>query len=660
VALVNSFTILEGSCPIADPSVMDFVGYGTGATCQEGTTRAPAPSNTTAVVRRGDGLIDTDRNGADFVTGTPLPRQTAPIVELGPVVLNTDPAANRVSVPRDPTIQITFTEPVETVGAWFNLACATSGQHTDATFAAFGVSHYITPNVTFTPGEQCTLTIFKNQIHDVDTNDGEPNSDTLLADYSWTFTIATGAEPIYPPSVHLTMGNPSGAIASTSEPNNFLMEKPEFALSYNRDKGRPNWVSWHLSDEWVGSLTRVDTFRADPAIPADWYRVQSFDFTGSGFDRGHMVPNADRDKETSIPINQATFLMSNMVAQAPDNNQGPWADMENDLRLLLPSNELYVVAGGVGEGGVGFNGGITTTLADGHVTVPAQTWKVALVLQKAGGDDVSRATCSTRTIAVMMPNRQGIRNDDWHNYLTTVDEVERQTGYNLFSALPAAVQRCVEAGINGANTNNVPVFSALSPATVEAGSQTVTISGILGVEGVFPSGQVTISLGAQTVSATIGANGAFSAVLDASGLALGGGPYPVSFAYAGDANFTTAAATSTLTVIDTSAPLIERLTATPGELTVPNHKLIDVTLSYVALDIGSAPTCSLSVTSSESANAFGDGSTSIDWRVLDATHLQLRAERSGLGNGRQYFVKVTCSDAAGNASSATTTVSVAK
>src|SRR6188474_2492093 len=114
------------------------------------------------------------------------------------------------------------------------------------------------------------------------------------------------------------------------------MDKAEYALSYNRTDGRPNWVSWHLSDDWYGTLTRVDTFRADPQIPdsADWYRVQGFDFSGSGFDRGHMVPNADRDKETSVPINQATYLMTNMLAQAPDNNQGPWAAFENELRAI--------------------------------------------------------------------------------------------------------------------------------------------------------------------------------------------------------------------------------------------------------------------------------------------------------------------------------------
>ena len=300
-------------------------------------------------------------------------------------------------------------------------------------------------------GEQCTVTVFKDQVTDQDLDDAGPNTNTLPANYVWSFTVATGTEPPFPASVHLTMGNPSGAIASLGQPNNYLMEKAEFALSYSRDFGRPNWVSWHLSDEWVGTLTRVDSFRPDPEVPAEWYRVQSFDFTGSGFDRGHLTPNADRDKETSIPINQATFLMSNMLAQSPDNNQGPWAALENYLRTLLTTEELYIVAGGTGTGGTGSNGGVTTTIAGGHVNVPASTWKVAVVLAKDGGDDRSRVTCSTRTIAVIMPNIQGIRNDPWENYLTTVDAVEALTGYNFFSDLPEPIQRCIEAGTDGNN-----------------------------------------------------------------------------------------------------------------------------------------------------------------------------------------------------------------
>ena len=185
-------------------------------------------------------------------------------------------------------------------------------------------------------------------------------------------------------------------------------------------------------------------------MPETWYRVQAFDFSGSGFDRGHMTPNADRDKETSIPINQATFLMSNMLAQAPDNNQGPWAAFEGYLRTLLPGDEVYIVSGGFGNGGTG-SAGPATTIANGHVHVPATTWKVALVLPKASGDDISRVDCSTRTIAVIMPNVQGIRNNPWETYLTTVDAVETLTGYDFFANLPDQYERCVEAGTNGVN-----------------------------------------------------------------------------------------------------------------------------------------------------------------------------------------------------------------
>src|SRR5215831_3232189 len=101
------------------------------------------------------------------------------------------------------------------------------------------------------------------------------------------------------------------------------------------------------------------------------------------------------------------------------------------------------------------------TVANGHATVPAYTWKVALVIPK-GNDDISRVSCSSRTIAVIMPNTQGIRNDPWENFLTNVDAVETLTGYNFFSDLPQAIQACVEAGVNGNN----PPLDSITPTVV--------------------------------------------------------------------------------------------------------------------------------------------------------------------------------------------------
>ena len=465
VALVSNNISLAGSCPNgSDPDIVDFVGYGTSASCFEGATRAPAPSNINAVFRKLNGGQDTNQNGDDFETAAANPRRTAPIVELGPWVAGTEPIDNGFNAPFDATVTVDFSEPVNVAGHWFDITCANSGQHNSATVASFNSSKgfHITPNTGFQFGEQCTVTIFHANVHDQDLDDGSPNTDTLFADHVWTFTVvAAGAPAPHAPSVHLAFGNPSNAVADLQQFNNYLMEKPSFSLSYNRDKGTPNWVSWHLENDWTGNLPRTDTFRADPAVSPDWYRVQSTDYFASGFDRGHMTPNADRDNPASIPLNQETFLMSNMVPQAPNNNQGPWADLESFLRTLMPANEVYVVAGPAGVGGSGDNGP-ATTIANGHVTVPAFTWKVALVLPHGEGD-LSRVNAATRTIAVIMPNDNSI-NSDWHAYLTTVDAVEALTGYDFFANVPDIIETSIEAGVDG---NNPPATENQATETAE-------------------------------------------------------------------------------------------------------------------------------------------------------------------------------------------------
>ncbi len=76
IALVSSTTALSVNiCPIAvSGAVVDFVGYGTGANCNEGGTNTAAPSNTTALFRKNNGCTDSDVNGSDFIVAAPNPR----------------------------------------------------------------------------------------------------------------------------------------------------------------------------------------------------------------------------------------------------------------------------------------------------------------------------------------------------------------------------------------------------------------------------------------------------------------------------------------------------------------------------------------------------------------------------------------------------------
>lgn len=77
LALVTSTTALSGSCPLPNAAIADFVGFGSTASCSEGGSPTPAPSNSTAVLRAADGCTDTHVNGSDFTAAPPTPRNSS-------------------------------------------------------------------------------------------------------------------------------------------------------------------------------------------------------------------------------------------------------------------------------------------------------------------------------------------------------------------------------------------------------------------------------------------------------------------------------------------------------------------------------------------------------------------------------------------------------
>jgi endonuclease G len=244
---------------------------------------------------------------------------------------------------------------------------------------------------------------------------------------------------------HLALGNPSQA--GTADSDNYLLTKSQFTLSYNCSRGTANWVSWHLSKAWKGAATRTDDFRPDNSVPPGCYRVVTGDYTNTGFDRGHLCPSDDRD--ANAEDNSATFLMTNIIPQAPDLNRQTWRLLEEYCRQLVEEgNELYILAGAYGKGGSNSTG-LRNTIADGKITVPAQCWKIAVVLPE-GSNDIKRIDAATRVIAVVIPNRQSVDNGNkkWSDYLVSVADIEAATGYDFLSELPESLQRTLERKVD--------------------------------------------------------------------------------------------------------------------------------------------------------------------------------------------------------------------
>lgn len=242
---------------------------------------------------------------------------------------------------------------------------------------------------------------------------------------------------------NMSLGNPTSATTSITTPDNYLMTKPQYCLSYNNSKGEANWVSWHLSTAWKGTAARCDCFASDASLPSTFYKAVSTSYANSGFDRGHLCPSEDRDLSTTD--NATTFLMSNMIPQSPNLNRITWVALEDYCRTLINAgNELYIISGGYGSGGTGSNGGFTNTISSGKINVPARCWKIIVVLP-TGMDDVNRVSASTRVIAVDMPNNQNVNSMPWGNYRVSVDALESITGFDFLSNVPASIQNVIEA-----------------------------------------------------------------------------------------------------------------------------------------------------------------------------------------------------------------------
>jgi endonuclease G len=319
-------------------------------------------------------------------------------------------------------------------------------------------------------------------------------------------------------SLQMQLGNPSGATADTNNSEHYLILRSIEAMDYNNTHGEPNWASWDLTaDDANGAVNRQDSFAADTNLPAGFYLVGKNEYGGSGYDRGHLCPSADRTDSTND--NDMTFLMSNMMPQAPDNNSVTWKGFEDYCRGLVQSSnnfELLIVCGPSGFTGARIN-------TNGYVWIPQYTWKIAVVVPPGTNAATNRITATNRVIAIKVPNTNGV-SSDWQNFITSANQIQVDTGLTFFTALPPDVASALRAKVDG-QTNPPPLIFGFTP-TAGAANTNVVITGtnFAGATAVAFNGAVagfTVDSGTQiTAVVPTNAGSGFVSVTTTSGTAI--------------------------------------------------------------------------------------------------------------------------------------------
>lgn len=214
------------------------------------------------------------------------------------------------------------------------------------------------------------------------------------------------------------------AVTPDSVPS-MILERAGYVTSYNKKTKLPNWVAWHLTAENTkGSHSRkgID-FMEDEDVPTP--RADDWDYYNSGYDRGHMCPAGD-NKWDSEAMRQS-FLFTNICPQAPGLNRGDWNEMENACRSWARENgDIYIVCGPI------LYKGRHKTIGKHKVVVPEAFFKVVLCMRG-----------TPKAIGFIYKNEDGNRPKG--DYVNSVDEVERITGFDFFASLPDDVEKAVEA-----------------------------------------------------------------------------------------------------------------------------------------------------------------------------------------------------------------------
>lgn len=205
-----------------------------------------------------------------------------------------------------------------------------------------------------------------------------------------------------------------------------ILKKQGYTVQYSLRDGIPCWVSWHLKKENLnGPVERTDEFLADDEIPSR-YRVESYDYKGSGYDRGHMCPAADN--KYSEQAMKESFLMTNMCPQNHTLNAESWERLEKACRRWAGRwGDVYVVCGPV------FQGHERKTIGKEHeVRVPDGFFKAVLCMQPG----------KEKSIAFLYANTS--QRQTMEGAMCSVDDIEALIGMDLFCNVPEPLQTRIE------------------------------------------------------------------------------------------------------------------------------------------------------------------------------------------------------------------------
>ncbi len=240
-------------------------------------------------------------------------------------------------------------------------------------------------------------------------------------------------------------GNSVVIVYRTNDDKEYDKDRVNYAVEWDCDKKSQRWSCYQMHKGYTGQFSRVvDGYMNDPTLDKnDYWRTDYF--YGSGYEHGHICPNADR--KYSYMANYQTFYMTNMQPQyhkfngytnsSAGKREGVWLRMEEQVRDWTPrssADTLYVCKGGT----IDHEYQIIERI-EGKLIVPKYFFMACLMKNSMGYK------------AIGFWDEQ--QKDDWQDdeslsaFAVTIDELEELTGIDFFCNLPDNIENNVESKV---------------------------------------------------------------------------------------------------------------------------------------------------------------------------------------------------------------------
>lgn len=209
--------------------------------------------------------------------------------------------------------------------------------------------------------------------------------------------------------------------------NSKILQRLGYITSYNTITKNANWVAWHLTKEHTDGKWKRDgiPYMVDEEISGSRQELDDWYGHNLPIDHGHMCPAGDN--KWSKEAMEQTFLLTNMCPQNSELNRGDWEVLESKCRgWARHYGEIYIVCGPI------FYSNSFKTIGKNKVGVPDAFFKVILCINKR-----------PKALGFIYPN-DGAHHKINH-YVTTIDDVEKQTGIDFFYNLPDEIENEIES-----------------------------------------------------------------------------------------------------------------------------------------------------------------------------------------------------------------------